>query len=100
MKFEINFPTGYQVKDIYNDNLDINVLLPGGRSFFATLFTLRNIEHLMKKGQTSFEINCFWAPNMIIVNNLSESTIRETISHLLERHNITEIFSPINIKDN
>jgi hypothetical protein len=35
MRFKIIFPTGYQVADIFNDNIDINVVLENGDVFLV-----------------------------------------------------------------
>ncbi len=45
MRFKIIFPTGYQVADIFNDNIDINVVLENGDVFFGTLFTISNLDY-------------------------------------------------------
>ncbi len=43
MKFKIVFPVGYNIEDIYNDNLDLNVVLSNDKVYFGTLFTNFNI---------------------------------------------------------
>lgn len=72
-RFKIHFPVpynSYNVKDIYDDNFDINVITEDGRIFFAILFTSKNVERLMSATKTAY----FWARDMIIVKDLSKFT--------------------------
>jgi hypothetical protein len=56
MNFKIYFPASYLVKDIYNDNIDINVILEDGQVFFATFFTLQNIQWLIAKALSGKQV--------------------------------------------
>lgn len=42
-------PKEYQVKDVFNDNIDIHIILESGEVYTADLFTLANIKDLMSK---------------------------------------------------
>ncbi len=75
MKFKIVFPVGYNIEDIYNDNLDLNVVLSNDKVYFGTLFTNLNIKYLMEKEGEDF----FWAADMLIVSDLSKVTIYNVI---------------------
>jgi hypothetical protein len=77
--FKIIFPTGYQVNDIDDDNIDLNIVLSDERVYFVTLFTLKNINRLMKKDNEVY----FWADSMLIVKNLQKETIRNTIIDII-----------------
>jgi hypothetical protein len=69
-----------------NDNVDVEVRLSSEERYLATFFTLQNIRHLMRKWRGTDECKgglYFWCPDMIIVEKLTEETVRETISHLV-----------------
>lgn len=88
--FEIRYPTGYQVTDVHNDNIDIHVIV-NDKVYFATLFTLENISHLMKKDKESW----FWATDMVIVSDLSASTIEVSIATMIESGYLEEALTEI-----
>src|SRR5688572_23757080 len=75
MNFKILSPPGYQVKNILNENIDINVVFENGDVFFATLFTVQNIQTLMVRDKTPY----FWATDMIIVEDLDKDTIKKAV---------------------
>jgi hypothetical protein len=96
VKFKIIFPSGYDVKNINNDNIDINVVLPNERVYFATLFTLQNIQMLMQSSELSY----FWSTDMIIVKNLEKETIKKAVTQIIAEFHLEVSFSQIGtIKD-
>ncbi len=95
MKYKIFYPTGFQVKDILNDNIDINIIFENGDTYFATLFTIKNVEYLMKTATNEIEKKYFWATDMIIVKDLMEKTINETIEHIINAYNFKDYFTLI-----
>ena len=95
MKYKILYPTGYQVKDILNDNIDVNIIFENGDTYFATLFTIKNIEHLMKNAINEIEKKHFWATDMIIVKDLRQNTINETIDYLINTNDLNDCFTLI-----
>lgn len=85
------FPASYQISDIYNDNLDLNIVLENGEVYFGTLFTLQNIKHRM-------ESNCdiyFWSTDMLIVKDLSSDSISTVVEKLLNDGILEQVFSKI-----
>lgn len=90
-EFKIMFPSGYQVKDLLDDNIDVNVALSSGLVLFATLFTIRNIQSLMVKGNDIY----FWADSMLIVKDLEKVTIAEAVGRIISEGYGTTIFSEI-----
>jgi len=77
---------GPQQWDIHDDNIDVEVELPGGRRFVATFFTLQNIHSLFNKNLETGECSgglYLWAADMILVKDLNLGTISATISSLL-----------------
>lgn len=89
--FKVIFPSGYQTTDVFNDNIDINLVLENGKVFFATLFTLENIKYLMMKDRASY----FWSTDLIIVSDLKKETIRLAISEIIQQGSIASAFSEI-----
>jgi hypothetical protein len=79
MKFKCHFPAGYAGTNITNDNVDINIVAEDGSIYFATLFTVENINSMMAKEQSPY----FWATNMLIVKDLSLDTIRLSIESII-----------------
>lgn len=78
--FKVVFPSGYNIIDEINDNIDINVVLKDGQVYFATVFTIKNIEFLMEKNKLKF----FWADSMIISDIIDKNNLKNTISNIIE----------------
>lgn len=89
MDFKIIFPAGYQIKDVSNSNIDINIILKSGDVYWGTLFTIENIQHLLNKDGDP----CFWATDMLIVKDLTEKTIREAIDRMIKDDFFAKAFS-------
>lgn len=79
------------MNDVFNDNLDLNVIFPDNSVFFATSFTIYNIQHLMEKEQNNY----FWAVDMFIVKDLEKMTIRKAIQEAINEEYFDLIFSRI-----
>lgn len=94
--FKIIFPSGYQIMDVLDDNLDINVIFDNGQVFFATLFTIKNVKSLMLKDEAVF----FWAENMLIVTNLKKETIRRAIQESINEGCFRRAFCEIGFIEN
>ena len=96
MKFKVRFPVPYQVIDVYDDNLDVNIILENDEVYFGTLFTLTNIDKLMEK-------NCeiyFWSTDMLIVKELSYKGIYAALQTVLNDGSFNSVFSKIGmVKD-
>ncbi|MBS7256717.1 hypothetical protein [Flavobacterium branchiicola] len=91
MKFKIVIPARYHVKNYYNDNLDVNVILENKEIFFATIFTLDNIKMLLELNKSNF----FWADTMIIIKDLKKETIKEFVKEVIDDGNLESIFYKI-----
>ncbi|AFD06630.1 hypothetical protein [Solitalea canadensis] len=89
--FKVRFPTGYQIKNIFDDNIDIQIIKMDGKVFFATFFTLDNINSLMLKEN----IDYFWADSMVVVRDLRKESIQIAISEILNKGNEGIFFSEI-----
>ncbi len=92
MNFNINFPAGYSVHDPLNDNIDINVIV-GEDVYFGTLFTLKNINDIIEKGQP--ESKYFLATNMLIVKDLSKETILLAVQEVISDNYLNDVFDRI-----
>ena len=69
-----------------DDNVDIKVSFDDGSRYAATFFTLENMKHLFEKNERTGECQCglyLWASDMVIVKELSEAIIAETVADLL-----------------
>ena len=91
--FKILIPSGYQIYNSNNDNIDINLVLRDGSIYFATLFTIENIQSLLKSNSSSY----FWATDMIIVKDLEKLTIKEAIKEIIRDDLLEVSFSKIGI---
>jgi hypothetical protein len=77
-------------------NCDVLVTLSAGTRHVATFFTLANIRLLMDRYRESGECAnglYFWASDMIIVEGLTETAIRQTIRDLLDSGEFHDAFS-------
>ena len=90
-EYKIKFPSGYQGVDLHNDNVDVNLIFPDGKVYFATLFTLENISSLMNKENSSF----FWASDMVILKDLKQETIYKALDELIEKDYLSLILSEL-----
>ncbi|MFH0900425.1 MAG: hypothetical protein V2A73_07330 [Pseudomonadota bacterium] len=87
---------GSQVWDPVVDNVDVEAVLPDGRRYGATFFTLRNIQRLFEKNRATGE--CLggvylWAANMILGEELTMEVIRRTVEDLLDTEEFFSVFS-------
>jgi len=98
MKPLIKIFSGTQELDLINDNVDVEVILDNGDRYSATFFTISNIQFLLdqykKTGECSYGLY-FWASDMIIVENISEDIIRDTVFDLLHSGEFYTSFSKL-----
>ena len=81
MNLKISVPAGYKVDDYLDGNIDVNVVVDDRDVYFATLFTIRNIEKLLS--EQFLAKHYFWSTDMIIVENLEVKTIKKAIENLV-----------------
>lgn len=93
--FKIAFPSGYQVNDVFNDNIDIHIILPDNKVFFGTAFTILNIQNLLKTDESCY----FWSTDMILLTDLKITTIKEAIEKTMKDGFFKLIFSEIGSLD-
>ena len=64
---------GRQSWDVYDDNMDVEIVLPTGERYAATFVTVENISSLFKKNRVTGECasgSYLWVADMIIVQRL------------------------------
>ena len=84
--------------DHHDDSIDVIVEMENGRVFSATYFTLKNIDTIFRRNNSSGECNhgqYFWASNMIIVESLTKEVVSESISDLVETGEFYNVFAEI-----
>jgi hypothetical protein len=91
MKYKIRFPTGWTDINESNDNIDINVVLENGEVYWGIIFSVQNIEYLMKKEGNSF----FSCSSMAIVSELNPQNIHDLITSIVDSGFIEDVFSNI-----
>jgi hypothetical protein len=81
--------------DPSDGNSDVKVILTDGSNWVATFFTYSNIETLRKKNAESGECLAgvyFWATDLILIDKLTRSRIKEVIDHLIDEEEFETIF--------
>lgn len=88
----------HEINDVFDDNVDVYVILPNNEKYVATFFTLKNIATIMSRHRKSGESSSgtyFWSSDMIIVQSLNEADIKATIEDLLETDYLESVFMKI-----
>ena len=78
------------------DNLDVEVTVPGLGRFSATLFSLDGIRGLLDTYRSSGECAgglFLWASDMVILRDLSEASIRTCVEWLISSGELRDAFS-------
>lgn len=81
MKYAISFPTPWDQVNPENDNIDVCMTFPDGRSYTFVVITPENLKQLM-----AAEGKPYLSPGapMLIVERLTEDTIRKLMAELAE----------------
>ena len=93
--YKIFLLTDEEYLDPDDDNVDVEVVFDSGKRYAATLFTLSNIQRIMNSYQSSGECNrgiYFWTKDMVIVQKLNRSIIKNTISNLIATNEFEHAF--------
>ena len=90
-QFKISFPSTYSIEDISNSNIDMMVVFDDDTVYYATLFTVCNIQELMEKNNEVY----FWAQDMFIVKDLAITTIRDAVEKSIKDEYFCFIFDKI-----
>lgn len=90
-QFKILCPGGYHVEDEFNGNIDLNIVLDTEEVFFATVFTVGNVQALLARSPEPY----FWSVDMFVVDNLRVATIREAVASIVHEGLAATIFGRI-----
>jgi hypothetical protein len=90
-QFKVYCPSGYRVPDVFDYNLDLNIVLNTEEVFFATAFTVRNMQTLLTNAAKPY----FWSVDMFIVDNLRVASILEAVAHIVQEGLTDTIFGRI-----
>lgn len=81
-----------------DDNVDLEVTFDDGTRYAATFFTLNNLHSLFAKNERTGECKgglYLWASDMIIVKELSEAAISETVADMIAEGQFEGAFSEL-----
>lgn len=93
--FKVLCPGGYHVADPFNGNVDLNIVLDTEEVFFATVFTVRNVQALLASSPEPY----FWSVGMFLVDNLSVPTLLDAVACIIQEGLAETIFSRIGTTD-
>ena len=80
MDYQLFFPTKLENINTTNDNIDVCLQLKNGRTYTLVFATPKNLESMMKNENIHF---IYPETRFLIVDELSEENIKQTIKHLL-----------------
>ena len=81
-----------------NGNADLEVRFEDGSRYAATFFTLNNLRLLLKKNEQTGDCKdglYLWASDMVIVRELTEASISETVADLIAQGEFEGAFSKL-----
>jgi len=84
--------------DEEDDNVDVQVYFDDGRTYTATIFTLKNIQSIFEKYEHTGECLSglyFWTLDMLIVQKLTMEVIERMIADLIESGEYTTALRPL-----
>jgi hypothetical protein len=90
-QFKVYCPGGYRVPDVLDYNIDLNIVLDTEEVFFASAFTIRNVQTLLKSSLEPY----FWSVDMFIVDDLRVATILSAVASIVQAGLADTIFSRI-----
>jgi hypothetical protein len=85
--------TAEPLEDVTDDNVDIEVRLPDGSRWSATVFTVNNLRSLMAKWRSTGEHSGRFvsAPDMIVVDRLSDADLRDLVDELVAEGTLRDV---------
>jgi spermidine synthase len=86
MKFSVRTPSGVEVVDSRDENVDVLIDVDDGRLYSATFFTIDNLRTLMthyrETGECAHGVY-FWAKDMIVVDSIGKDVIELVVADLI-----------------
>ena len=95
-EYRLNIVGGSKIWDPDNDNIDVEVIMIDGQRFCATFFTIKNINKLIQNYKKTGECKnglYFWASDAILVEQITEDVIRESVDDLINNGEFERAFS-------
>jgi len=93
MNFKVLLIAPYETTNVLNDNIDLNVIIPSGEVYFATFFTISNIQSLLNESSDGY----FDAQDMVVVKDLTIFTIRFVIGNIIRNDRLNLVMSKIGL---
>lgn len=96
--YSIHIHHGLEEVDPADDNVDLEVTFEDGSRYAAIFCTLNNLRSLFAKNERTGECNgglYLWASDMVIVKELTEESISETVADLIARGDLEAAFSEL-----
>ena len=96
--YSIHIHHGLDLVDPFNDNVDLEVRFEDGSRYAATFFTLNNLKSLLEKYSKTGECKhglYLWASDMVIVRELTQTCISETVEDLVAKGEMEAAFSKL-----
>ena len=93
MEYQINIID--DIRNEFNDNVDVEVEFKNGLKYHATFFTLKNIEEIMNNYKNTREClsgKYFWSSQMIIIEKLEPDLIISAIEDLIKSDEFEFVF--------
>jgi hypothetical protein len=94
--YKITVHAGLEGLDPIKDNVDVEVVFDDASRYWATFFTLENIQKIMENYEKSGECMkgfYFWATDMIVVRRLSRENISKVVGDLISKGEFDKAFS-------
>jgi hypothetical protein len=96
--YSIHVHHGLDGVDPVAGNVDVEVRFDDGSPYAATFFTLSNLRLIFEKNEQTGDCKgglYLWASNMVIVRELTETTISETVADLVAQGEFEGAFSKL-----
>ena len=97
-RYSIHVHHGLRWVDPADGNADLEVRFEDGSRYAATFFTLNNLRLLFEKNEQTGECKdglYLWASDMVIVKELTEVSIAETVADLIAQGEFEGAFSEL-----
>ena len=97
-KYRVEFVGSLEELDPLKDNIDIHIIFDSGEKYFATLFTIANLQEIMMRHKLSGECaggKYFGSINMLIVESLNLDTIHTCVDDIIQHHELEQIFARV-----
>jgi hypothetical protein len=92
--YRISIPHSLPI-DATDENADIHVYLDDGSLYIGTIYTIRNVQHLMEKFEQSGECAAgryMFDPTMLIIRDFRPETIQAVVENLVKTGELAKVF--------